>query len=96
MVDPGMLTHYPPMISESHANFSARNFHVIYREARTEAKKVILPMGECDIHQTRSIKINSAVNLSRKPGLDLSCDLIYIVIVRTLIVLVPSLKWSFI
>ena len=33
-------------------------------------------MRECDIHQTRSIKTNSAVNLSRKPGLDLCCDLL--------------------
>ena len=31
---------------------------------------------ECDIHHTRSIKTNSAVNLSRKPGLDLCCDLL--------------------
>ena len=29
---------------------------------------------ECDIHHTRSIKTNSDVNLSRKPGLDLCCD----------------------
>ena len=31
---------------------------------------------ECDIHHTRYIKTNSAVNLSRKPGLDLCCDLL--------------------
>ena len=31
---------------------------------------------ECDIHHTRSIKTNSGVNLSRKPGLDLCCDLL--------------------
>ena len=31
---------------------------------------------EGDIHHTRSIKTNSAVNLSRKPGLDLCCDLL--------------------
>ena len=31
---------------------------------------------ECDIHHTRSIRTNSAVNLSRKPGLDLCCDLL--------------------
>ena len=31
---------------------------------------------ECDIHHTRSIKTNSAVNLGRKPGLDLCCDLL--------------------
>ena len=34
-------------------------------------------MRECDIHHTRSIKTNnSGVNLSRKPGLDLCCDLL--------------------
>ena len=33
-------------------------------------------MRECDTHHTRSIKANSAVNLSRKPGLDLCCDLL--------------------
>ena len=33
-------------------------------------------MREGDIHHTRSIKTNSAVNLSRKPGLDLCCDLL--------------------
>ena len=30
---------------------------------------------ECDTHHTRAIKTGSAVNLSRKPGLDLCCDL---------------------
>ena len=62
-------------------------------------------MREYDIQHTRSIKTNSAVNLSRKPGLDLCCDLlqhlhgvprtcsIYIII-RTSILLVPSLKLS--
>ena len=34
-------------------------------------------MRECDIHQTRSIDTNSAVNLNRNPGLDLSCDLLH-------------------
>ena len=59
-------------------------------------------MRECDIHDTRSIKTNSAVNLSRKPGLDLCCDLlqhlqgvprtcIFYIITRTSILLVPSL-----
>ena len=33
-------------------------------------------MTECDIHHTRFIKTNSGVNLSRKPGLDLCCDLL--------------------
>ena len=33
-------------------------------------------MRECDIHHTRSIETNSAVNLSRKPWLDLCCDLL--------------------
>ena len=33
-------------------------------------------MRECDIHHTRSIKTISSVNLSRKPGLDLCCDLL--------------------
>ena len=33
-------------------------------------------MRECDIHHTRSIKTNSAVNLSRKHGLDPCCDLL--------------------
>ena len=60
-------------------------------------------MRECDIHHTRAIKTNSAVNLSRKPGLDLCCDLLqhlqgiprtcrfYIIIrVRTSILLVLS------
>ena len=33
-------------------------------------------MRECDVHYARPIKTNSAVNLSRKPGLDLCCDLL--------------------
>ena len=33
-------------------------------------------MRECDIHQTRYIKTNSAINLSHKPGLDLGCELL--------------------
>ena len=33
-------------------------------------------MRECDIHHTRAIMTNSAVNLSHKPGLDLCCDLL--------------------
>ena len=33
-------------------------------------------MRECDIHHTRAIKTNSAVDLSRKPGLDFCCDLL--------------------
>ena len=33
-------------------------------------------MRECDIHHTRAVKTNNAVNLSRKPGLDLCCDLL--------------------
>ena len=33
-------------------------------------------MRECDIQYTRSIKTNSGVNLRRKPGLDLCCDLL--------------------
>ena len=33
-------------------------------------------MRECDMHHTRAIKTNSGVNLSRKPGLDLCCDLL--------------------
>ena len=65
-------------------------------------------MRECDIHHTRAIKTNSAVNLSRKPGLDLCCDLLqhlqgvprtcsFYIIIRTSILLVPSLlKLSFI
>ena len=31
---------------------------------------------ECDIDHTRSIKTNTAVSLSRKPRLDLCCDLL--------------------
>ena len=31
-------------------------------------------MRECDIHHSRSIKMNSAFNLSRKPGLGCCCD----------------------
>ena len=67
-------------------------------------------MRECDIHHTRSIKTNSAVNLSRKPGLDLAvtCCNIYreyhvpVFFVFTLSYerwfcsYVPSLKFSFI
>ena len=34
-------------------------------------------MRECDIHHTRAIKINSPVNLGRKPGLDLCYCLLY-------------------
>ena len=63
-------------------------------------------MRECDIHHTRSIKINSAVKLSRMPGLDLRCDLpqhvqgkprtcSFYIIIRTSILLVPSLKLYF-
>ena len=33
-------------------------------------------MRECDIHHTRSINTNSAVNLSPKVALDLCCDLL--------------------
>ena len=43
---------------------------VIY-EVYQERKKC-----ECDTHHTRSIKTNSGVDLSRKPGLDLCCDLL--------------------
>ena len=60
---------------------------------------------ECDIHHAHSIKTNSAISLSRKPGLDLCCDLIQhsqglprtgsvYIIMRTSILLV-SLKLSF-
>ena len=59
-------------------------------------------MRECEIHHTRSINTNSAVNLSRKPGLDLCCDLLQhlqgvprtcsLDIIRTSILLVPSLR----
>ena len=59
------------------------------------------------MHHTRATKTNSAVNLSRKPGLDLCCDLLqhlqgvprtcsFYIIIRTSILLVPSLKLSFI
>ena len=34
-------------------------------------------MTECDVHHTRSMKTNSAVNLSGKPGLDVCCDLLH-------------------
>ena len=58
-------------------------------------------MRECDIHRTRAIKANSAVNLNREPGLDLCCDLMqhlqgvprtcsFSIITRTSILLVPS------
>ena len=33
-------------------------------------------MRECDIHLTRAIKTSLGVNLTRKPGLDLCCDLL--------------------
>ena len=33
-------------------------------------------MRECDIRHTRAIKTSLGVNLSRKPGLDLCCDLL--------------------
>ena len=33
-------------------------------------------MREWDIHDARSIKANSAVDLSREPGLDVCCDLL--------------------
>ena len=39
-------------------------------------KNPFFPMRECDTHQTRSINTNSAVNLSRKPGLGLTCGLL--------------------
>ena len=39
LVDPGMFTCYPPpMISEFRANFSARNFHAVYRTCRGTEK----------------------------------------------------------
>ena len=58
-------------------------------------------MRECDVQHTRAIKTNSAVNLSRKPGLDLCCDLLqhvqgvprtcsFYIIIRTSILLVPA------
>ena len=34
----------PPMISEFRTNFSARNFHVIYRGAGTETEKAFFPV----------------------------------------------------
>ena len=62
-------------------------------------------MRECDNHHTHSIKTNSAVNLSRKPGLDLCCDLLqhlqgvprtctcsFYIITRTSILLASSLQ----
>ena len=52
-------------------------------------------MRECDVHYARPIKTNSAVNLSRMPGLDLCCDLLqHLQVVRTSILLVPSLELS--
>ena len=78
---------------------------IIYSGVLSRAEDVI---RECDIHHTRSIKTNSAVNLSRKPGLDLCCDVLqhlqgvprtcsFYIIIRTSILLVPSsLKLSFI
>ena len=59
-------------------------------------------MRECDIHDTRSIKTNSAVKLSRQPGLELCRDLLqhlqgvprtcsFYIILRTLTLLVSSL-----
>ena len=59
-------------------------------------------MRECDIHDTRSIKTNSDVNLSRQPGLELCRDLLqhlqgvprtcsFDIVIRTSILLVPSL-----
>ena len=59
-------------------------------------------MRECDIHDTRSIKTNSAVNLSRQPGLELCRDLLqhlqgvprtcsFYIILRTSTLLVSSL-----
>ena len=65
-------------------------------------------MRECDIRHTRAIKTSLGVNLSRKPGLDLCCDLLqhlqgvprtcsFYIFIRTSILLVPSsLKLSFI
>ena len=58
-------------------------------------------MRACDFHHTRSIKTNSAVNLIRKPGLDVCCDLLqqmqrFYIMIRTSILLVPSLKLPFI
>ena len=44
-----------------------------YSEYISRAEEV---MREYDIHHTRSIKTNSGVSLSRKPGLDLCCDLL--------------------
>ena len=78
----------------------------VFRHIASRAEEEV--MRECDIHHTRSIKTNSAVNLSRKPGLDVCCDLLrhsqgvprtcsFYIIIRTSILLVPSsLKLSFI
>ena len=64
-------------------------------------------MRECGIHHTRA-KTDSAVNLSRKPGLDVCCDLLqhlqgvrrtcsfYIIIRASILLVLSSLKLSFI
>ena len=67
-------------------------------------------MSERVIHHTRSIRTNSAINLSLKPGLELCCDLLQhlqevprtcilfsfdmMYTMRTFILLVPSLELS--
>ena len=61
-------------ISRGPATSSTRGvWNVLYHILSRAEEEV---MTECDIHHTRAIKTNSAVNLSRKLGLDLCCDLL--------------------
>ena len=59
---------FPPYDLGISGTFLSKELHVIYKGARAETEKALFfPKRECYIHQTRSIKTNSAVNLSRKP-----------------------------
>ena len=92
-------------ISCGPATSTTRVWNVLFHISRAEQV-----MWGRDMNQTRSIKSNSAVNPSRKPGMDLCCDLLqhlqgvprtcsfYIIIVYVLpsILLVLSLKLYFI
>ena len=70
-----MFTYCPPLYIGIQAN-SQQGIFMWFTErgARTETEKTRFPLR--DVHQTRSIKTNSTVNLSRTSGLDLSCDLL--------------------
>ena len=61
-------------ISRGPANSSTTGVWDVLCHILSRAEEEV--MRECDINYTRAINTSSAVNLSRKPGLDLCCDLL--------------------